>query len=162
MDELNPALSHATDDDPLDEEAIRSAALKEVREAKARGLYKDTRTDDISVSFLKAFVAAAEHRSFAEAARHIGIKESTLTKRIDALENFLGYALFQRRPHLIVSSEGKRALTEARAICASVIAMRRVDALSRIRVLSGKKPARVYDHSMREVFTSSGMHLTID
>ncbi|PCF94451.1 LysR family transcriptional regulator [Vreelandella nigrificans] len=45
---------------------------------------------------VQAFIDVTEHRSFAAAARHTGIKRSTLSAAVNALEDSLGVELFER------------------------------------------------------------------
>ena len=45
---------------------------------------------------VQAFIDVTEHGSFAAAARHTGIKRSTLSAAVNALEESLGVALFER------------------------------------------------------------------
>ncbi|TVP49574.1 MAG: LysR family transcriptional regulator [Halomonas sp.] len=45
---------------------------------------------------VQAFIDVTEHGSFAAAARHTGIKRSTLSAAVSALEDSLGVALFER------------------------------------------------------------------
>nr|WP_289111514.1 LysR family transcriptional regulator [uncultured Halomonas sp.] len=45
---------------------------------------------------VQAFIDVTEHGSFAAAARHTGIKRSTLSASVNALEDSLGVALFER------------------------------------------------------------------
>lgn len=45
---------------------------------------------------VQAFIDVTEHGSFAAAARHTGIKRSTLSATVNALEDSLGVVLFER------------------------------------------------------------------
>ncbi|WP_340146975.1 LysR family transcriptional regulator [Halomonas sp. PA16-9] len=45
---------------------------------------------------VQAFIDVTEHGSFAAAARHTGLKRSTLSAAVNALEDSLGVALFER------------------------------------------------------------------
>ncbi|WP_254436384.1 LysR family transcriptional regulator [Vreelandella aquamarina] len=45
---------------------------------------------------VQAFIDVTEHGSFAAAARHTGMKRSTLSAAVNALEDSLGVALFER------------------------------------------------------------------
>ena len=45
---------------------------------------------------VQAFIDVTEHGSFAAAARHTGVKRSTLSAAVNALEDSLGVALFER------------------------------------------------------------------
>ena len=66
---------------------------------------------------LEAFYAAALSSSFAAAARHIHVSQSSLSKRITELEADLGKALFDRSGHRsILTREGKTLLPLAREI----------------------------------------------
>lgn len=64
---------------------------------------------------LEAFYAAALSSSFAAAAKHIHVSQSSLSKRITELEADLGKALFDRSGHRsILTREGKTLLPLAR------------------------------------------------
>lgn len=63
------------------------------------------------LSFLQAFAKAAETLSFKNAADALHLSPSALTRRIQALENQIGVALFRRlHPGLELTREGERYL----------------------------------------------------
>ncbi|RSX53151.1 transcription regulator [Bifidobacterium goeldii] len=48
------------------------------------------------LEYLESFLAVAQYHNFTEAARSLGISQSSLTKRIHNLEESLGFRLFER------------------------------------------------------------------
>lgn len=63
---------------------------------------------------LEVFLAVAETRSFSAAARRLGVTQPTVSRRIAALEESLGRALFQRNVEgARLTSEGERLLPAA-------------------------------------------------
>ena len=64
---------------------------------------------------MNAFVATAEHASFAKAALHLGISRSALSETIRGLEEKLGVRLLNRTTRSVALSEvGERLLSELR------------------------------------------------
>ncbi|WP_394707374.1 LysR substrate-binding domain-containing protein [uncultured Celeribacter sp.] len=57
----------------------------------------ERKSDSLELRHLRYFVAATEHGSFRKAAIALGIKQSTVSRRIRDLEDRLGASLFQRR-----------------------------------------------------------------
>ncbi len=51
---------------------------------------------DISWEDVRLFLAIADHGSLTEAARHLGVGQPTVSRRLAELEDQLGYALFER------------------------------------------------------------------
>ncbi len=66
----------------------------------------------IEVRQLRYAVATADASSFAGAAIKLGVKQSTLSKRISSLERLLGIKLFERTTRGAVPSESGRALLD--------------------------------------------------
>src|SRR5690349_3913052 len=65
---------------------------------------------------LNAFVAVARHRSFAAAARHLGISTSALSQSVRQLEARLGVALLTRTSRTVALTDaGQRLLENAGA-----------------------------------------------
>lgn len=64
----------------------------------------------IELSRLEAFVYAAEHLSFSEAARHLKLTQPTISHRIKALEQTLGVPLFDRTNHSLSLTEAGHLL----------------------------------------------------
>lgn len=86
---------------------------------------------------LHAFVAVAELRSFTAAARLLGATQSTVSKRIAALEVRSGTPLFRRSTRAIaVTAAGEALLPEARAVVAAFVEAERV--LDRRDALAGR------------------------
>ena len=54
---------------------------------------------------IEAFVRVAEARSFAEAARQIGVSNSVVSARVQALESFVNAPLFHRNTRRVRLSE---------------------------------------------------------
>ena len=58
---------------------------------------------------LRAFEAAARHRSFKQAAEELGVTPTAISHQIRLLEETCGHALFQRRPRpLVLTAAGER------------------------------------------------------
>ncbi len=58
-----------------------------------------------SLRWLRAFEAAARHRSFTEAARELNLTQSAVSQHIRSLEAFLGTPLFERHPRSVTLTE---------------------------------------------------------
>jgi DNA-binding transcriptional LysR family regulator len=70
---------------------------------------------------MAAFVAVAEHRGFAPAARRLGLSPSTVTRLVAALEERLATLLLQRTTRSVrLTDAGARYLERARRILADV------------------------------------------
>jgi DNA-binding transcriptional LysR family regulator len=66
---------------------------------------------------LRSFVAAAQTRSFTEAARRLGLQQSTVSQHIRKLEEAAGRRLFVRDTHNVaLSADGEAMLGFARSI----------------------------------------------
>jgi DNA-binding transcriptional LysR family regulator len=65
-----------------------------------------------SVRLLQAFAEAARQRSFAKAARALGLSASAITKSVQRLERQLGLRLFQRTTRRIALTQEGEALFE--------------------------------------------------
>jgi DNA-binding transcriptional LysR family regulator len=66
---------------------------------------------------LRYVVAAAEKRSFRQAAIELGLWESTISRRIRALEDEIGVALFIRHPGGVkLTNAGGKFLSHARDV----------------------------------------------
>ena len=66
---------------------------------------------------LSAFVAVAEHKGFAAAARQLALSASAVTRQVAALEEHLGIGLFQRTTRSVTLTDaGQRYLERARRI----------------------------------------------
>ncbi len=64
----------------------------------------------IELSKLEAFIYAAEHLNFSEAAKHLQLTQPTISHRIKILEQELGVSLFdQDRPHAHSDGSGAAA-----------------------------------------------------
>ena len=70
---------------------------------------------------LSAFVAVADHRSFATAARKLGLSASAVTRLVAALEERIGLRLLQRTTRSVsLTDAGARYLDRARRILADL------------------------------------------
>ncbi|PSL51318.1 LysR family transcriptional regulator [Salsuginibacillus halophilus] len=69
----------------------------------------------MNIKRLQTFVTAAEEQSLSKAANMLGLTQPAATKQIQALEKDLGTKLFQRQSFQL-TTEGKRALTDAKSI----------------------------------------------
>src|SRR5436189_2260463 len=54
---------------------------------------------------LRAFEAAARHRSFKKAAAELGVTPTAISHQIRMLEGYCGHALFRRRPRPLSLTE---------------------------------------------------------
>ena len=73
------------------------------------------------IDAMQAFVAVADHRGFAPAARKLGLSPSGVTRLIAALEDRLGARLLQRTTRSVALTDvGSRYLERARRILADV------------------------------------------
>ena len=73
---------------------------------------------------LRHFLAAARARTLAGAARGLGVKHSTVARRLSALEHALGGALFVRRPEgLLITPLGEKLVRLAADIERSVTSL---------------------------------------
>ena len=66
---------------------------------------------------LQAFLAVAETGSFQEAARRCGVTQSTVSRQVQSLENYLGLSLLRRHDRAKLTPGGEVLLTRARRIC---------------------------------------------
>jgi DNA-binding transcriptional LysR family regulator len=70
--------------------------------------------DQVKLSQLRAFVAAAEYSNFSEAALHLGVSQSAISHAIAALENQLGVVLLTRGRHgALLTPTGEQILPHA-------------------------------------------------
>lgn len=66
-----------------------------------------------SLSGLRAFEAAARHLSFTRAAEELHVTQGAISHQIRALEEELGYALFNRLPRRVTLTEEGQLLSQA-------------------------------------------------
>ena len=62
----------------------------------------------LPLNALRAFEAAGNHLSFTAAANSLTVAQSAVSRHVIVLENFLGVALFERRPQQLVLTEAGR------------------------------------------------------
>src|SRR5207302_4945316 len=72
----------------------------------ARGRKMDRKW--LPLNALRAFEAAGQHLSFTAAANSLTVAQSAVSRHVIVLENFLGVALFERRPQQLVLTEAGR------------------------------------------------------
>src|SRR5262245_26895472 len=64
---------------------------------------------DDQIPHLETFAKAAELSSFTAAARELGLTQAAVSQRIQALEKYLGEALFRRQAgHVLLTEAGHR------------------------------------------------------
>lgn len=85
-----------------------------------------------SLNGLRAFEAAARHRSFTAAAAELHVSQAAVSRMVKLLEDRLGFALFDRRANALVLTERGRALQPALTEAFDGIA-RRVEQVSAMR-----------------------------
>src|SRR5579863_8692006 len=70
-----------------------------------------------SIAEMSAFVAIAEHASFAKAAKQLGVSRSSLSESLRALEERLGVRLINRTTRSVAPTEaGERLLVQLRPL----------------------------------------------
>lgn len=70
---------------------------------------------------VRTFEAAARHESFTRAAAELGITAPTVSLRVKALEEYMGYALFSRRAQgVLLNARGREYLTVVQEILAGL------------------------------------------
>jgi DNA-binding transcriptional LysR family regulator len=75
----------------------------------------------IEIRHLRAAVATADARSFSRAAKILGVKQSALSRRVQALEQMLGVQLFERSKRgTFPTANGKAFLTVAKRILTDI------------------------------------------
>jgi DNA-binding transcriptional LysR family regulator len=75
---------------------------------------------------LRFFLAAARSKTLSAAARRLGVNQTTVTRRLDALEGELGVRLFDRTPEGIVATQaGAEILRVAERVEDSVVTLER-------------------------------------
>lgn len=81
----------------------------------------------MSLVQLESFVAVAEEAHVGRAARRLNVSQPPLSRRIHALEDELGVALFERTPRgMRLRPEGEALLPRAREILARVDEVKRL------------------------------------
>jgi len=81
--------------------------------------------DGLSLDQLKTFIAAAEDGSFSAAGRRLNRAQSVVSQTIANLECQVGVALFERSGRYpVLTQQGKLLLADARAVAASVNALK--------------------------------------
>ncbi|MFJ9588994.1 LysR family transcriptional regulator [Streptomyces acidicola] len=75
----------------------------------------------MNLESVRAFVAVAEEGQFRHAAARLGVTQQAVSKRIAALESYLGVALFRRVPTgAVLTGHGESFLPHARAVLMAV------------------------------------------
>jgi len=90
---------------------------------------------DLDWNDLRTFLAALRERTLSGAARALGVKHSTIGRRLSALERSLGAPLFVRRPDgLVLTALGERVRAQAEEVEQAVL---------RLQTLAGAEKKRV-------------------
>jgi DNA-binding transcriptional LysR family regulator len=80
---------------------------------------------DIDWEDLRFFAALAKHQSLSATARALKVNHATVARRISALEETLGYSLFERRAGgYVLSDPGRSILDDAKAMEAASLSIR--------------------------------------
>jgi DNA-binding transcriptional LysR family regulator len=66
---------------------------------------------------IKAFLVVSETGNFGKAAKQCGVTQSTISRQVQALENYLGVSLFHRQAQAKLTVGGEKLLPHARRIC---------------------------------------------
>ncbi len=81
--------------------------------------------DGVSLDQLRMFIAAAEEGSFSAAGRRLHRAQSVISQTIANLEDQIGVTLFERaRRYPVLTEAGRLLLADARAVTASLTAMK--------------------------------------
>ena len=129
----------------------------------------DTIPSAVELRHLRYFVAVAEVLHFGRAAQRLGLAQPPLSQQIGRLERLVGQRLFERKPHVRLTSAGEALLPAARAVLADVDAG--IDAARQAgrgltgrltigfasSVLPGRFPAAI--HAYRERFPAIELRL---
>lgn len=104
-----------------------------------------------NLSDLRLFIAVAKHSSFINAARELGIAQTTVSKRIAILEESLGVMLLLRTTRSVKATEdGMKVLQQAQRISDAVIDLQedlsnsQADLSGPIRISASARLARDY------------------
>ena len=74
------------------------------------------RSTSAILSALPIFAAAARHGNFSQAARELGLTQSAVSRRVQALERHLGAVLFTRKGRMLaITADGQRIAQTAQA-----------------------------------------------
>jgi DNA-binding transcriptional LysR family regulator len=76
---------------------------------------------DLLATELTTLLVVAETGSFSLTARRLRIEQSTVSRRVRALEDMLGLSLFERRSHGVELTHAGRAFVDQVASCRSVL-----------------------------------------
>ncbi|WP_408641945.1 LysR family transcriptional regulator [Sphingomonas radiodurans] len=74
--------------------------------------------DDLRIACLDAFVAVAERRTYTAAGKALGSDQSQVTRRVQALERWLGSPLFDGSSPATLSPFGEEFLITAKEVLA--------------------------------------------
>lgn len=74
---------------------------------------------------LESFVSIADLGSFTKAAEHLHLSQPALSRQIAGLEQALGSVLFDRRPRLVLTPQGRDLVRRARAVLDAVAELER-------------------------------------
>lgn len=104
---------------------------------------------------IRVFVEVAEARSLTLAARHTGLSQPTISRRLKTIEDAVGGALFERFPNRIeLTALGKELMGPALAMKAEAEGLRR-----RAELSAGGRPLAVRVSTTMSVAQFLGQHL---
>jgi|TARA_R100000049_G_C1956050_1_gene111137 DNA-binding transcriptional LysR family regulator len=75
-----------------------------------------SRTDGFRLRWLRAFIATVDCGSQSDAAKHLGVSQSTISKDVTSLEEWLRYQLFESSVPVELSAKGAAFLPQAKDI----------------------------------------------
>ncbi len=96
---------------------------------------------------VRAFVCAAELRSFSKTAHEMAVKTSTISRYVSELEKDLGIALFNRSTRGLVLTEGGRVFREH-----AIVALQALDDAREVTSLLNRTPQGVLRITMPSAF----------
>ena len=99
------------------------------------------------LNLIEGFEAAARHLSFTKAADELFLTQSAVSRKIKALEDRLGVALFERRPRALVLTQSGTALYRT-----VVDVLQRIDETT--RQIRGRKEARAFTVTTTPAFAA--------